>query len=345
VVLGEYVSAMALSVRRSSPAGSLGNAAIDYSEKCTELWIASAFLSSGAVDKVLAPARKTKARVRLLTGTFGRHTRKDTFRKLLRLESRGVKTHIWEHLGKGDFHAKVYLWRLPRDHAVAWIGSANLTDPGLRRSGELVLELRGRWDAPDLKKVRAAFDFEWERGTAIDKAFVRAYHEAPLTRPVDTPRSAPPVKRKGQRTQHPAGRPGKGRILVDTVSGTIQDDSPLDRRVRARFPETSGACVHSYGPKARTLKKGARVLLVDYEDEKIALLEVTDKGADGNATIYTHRPVMKRKQYVDMTAPLRKQLRAAGMKFRGNHVVREWLSPTVARAVEQVLYAGRKVPS
>jgi len=87
---------MALSVRRSSPAGSLGNAAIDYSEKCTELWIASAFVSPGAVDKVLTPARKAAARVLLLTGTFGRHTRKDTFQKLLRLERLGVETRIWE---------------------------------------------------------------------------------------------------------------------------------------------------------------------------------------------------------------------------------------------------------
>jgi hypothetical protein len=132
---------------------------------------------------------------------------------------------------------------------------------------------------------------------------------------------------------------------VETTNGTIQDDSPLDRRIRARFPETSGAFVHSYGPKARTLKEGARVLLVDYKDKDIALLEVTDKGADGNATIYAYRPVMKRNSYVDMTALLRKQLRAAGLKFRGNYVVREWLSPTVARAVEQVIYGGGKVSS
>ena len=328
---------MALSIRRSSLAGSLGNAAIDYSEKCTELWIASAFLSSSAVDKVLAPARETKARVRLLTGTFGRHTRKDTFQRLLRLESRGVETRIWEHLGKGDFHAKMYLWRLSGGNAVAWIGSANLTDPGLQRPGELVLELRGQWNAPDLKKVRAAFDFEWERGIAIDKAFVRAYREALLTRPVDAPPSAP--------SQPPAGGPGKGRILVDTSKHTIQDDSPLDRRVRARFPATSATFVHSYAPKARTLKKESRVLLVDYENNNIALLEVTDKGSDGNATIYTYRSVMRSKPYVYMTDSLRKQLRAAGMKFRGNSVVRQWLSPTVARSVEQVLYAGRKVPS
>jgi len=208
-----------------------------------------------------------------------------------------------------------------------------------------VLELRGRWNAPDLKKVRAAFNLEWKRGTAIDKTFVRAYREARLTRPVDAPRSAPSVKRKGQRTQPAAGGPGTGRILVETVNYTIQDGSLLDRRIKARFPETSGACVHSYGPKSRTLKEGSRVLLVDYEDEDIALIEVTDKGADGKATIYTYRPVMKRKPYVHMTVPLRKQLREAGLKFRGNNVVREWLSPAVARAVEQVVYGGRKVPS
>jgi HKD family nuclease len=148
------------------------------------VWIASAFVDGGSVG-LLSAARRDRCSVRFLTGTYGRATRLRTFRALARLsKGNAVSVRIWNCGAHGQLHAKLYIWRRGR-RAVAWIGSSNFTETGMREQGELVAELRGAWNAPEIRSLRAAFEREWSQPTnaPLDEKFLRRYHEAPRIPP------------------------------------------------------------------------------------------------------------------------------------------------------------------
>ncbi len=169
-------------LRQSSPLSSLADAAQEFSAKCDELWVATAFVDELAVKHVIGPAvaehanRGGKAaKVRFLTGTFGQVTRHRTFARLERLVRKGaIEARVWE----GEFHIKLFIWRFGA-RVVAWIGSANLTAGGLQREGELVLQLTGRWAETRHKRIRSPFEREWQRARALDASFLASYKESP----------------------------------------------------------------------------------------------------------------------------------------------------------------------
>src|SRR5687768_16038316 len=92
----------------------------DHSAACTEMLVATAFVTDDVIDGVLMEAieraDRAGASVKFLTGTFGNATRKRTFKKLLRLADlyEHVSVAIWTAGRGGNFHAKMYVWRMPR---------------------------------------------------------------------------------------------------------------------------------------------------------------------------------------------------------------------------------------
>ena len=169
---------MKLEMLKSSPLRPIATRLKDLTSQCREVWVATAFVSSDAVEALVTSAMKSAAGVRILTGTFGNSTRKATFARLLSYKKVGVETKVWACATHGDFHAKLYIWKLPRERGIAWIGSANLTDGGMQNEGELIAQLSGPWTSPEIALVRRAFEAEWRTATDLDEAFLRTYKEA-----------------------------------------------------------------------------------------------------------------------------------------------------------------------
>ncbi len=156
-------------------------------EQARELWIASAFVDAASVS-MLKAARPAGCSVRFLTGTYGKATRNRTFRSLVALAKQGsISARIWDCGAHGQLHAKLYIWRQGQ-RGVAWIGSSNFTETGLRDQGELVAEVCGTWDSPEIRSMRSAFEREWAQPTnkALDEKFLRGYREAPRVPPAMT---------------------------------------------------------------------------------------------------------------------------------------------------------------
>lgn len=160
----------------NTPGPSLRERLLGLTARAREAWLASAFLNRNVLEEIVEAARRQGCRLRFLTGTFGKQTRRETFDRLLQLRREGVRARIWDCGEHQDFHAKLYLWRLG-GKGVGWVGSANLTG-GLWRDGELILEVRGEWEAGLLGDLQDAFEAEWKRARELDESFLRSYREA-----------------------------------------------------------------------------------------------------------------------------------------------------------------------
>jgi HKD family nuclease len=177
-------SSMALRIKvlRSTPLQPIATKMRELTQQAEEFWVATAFLSRETVEDIIASGLAAHTRIQLLTGTFGHQTRRLTFRRLLRLAQLGhhkgrLEARIWDCGRHQNLHAKLYIWRVDA-RAIAWLGSANMTVGGLQEEGELVFELRGMWDSPTFRTLRAAFEHEWRRSDPLDAAFVSRYQEA-----------------------------------------------------------------------------------------------------------------------------------------------------------------------
>lgn len=270
---------------RSTPLRPLSARMRGLTRECIEFWAATAFLSKDAVLDALDAATKARAAVRILTGTFGNCTRRSTFQALLRKakKNRAIKTAVWHCGTHGDFHGKVYLWKLSGGDGVAWIGSANLTDGGMQNEGELVLQIQAKWTSSTLKRLRVGFEAEWKRAEPLSLEFVTAYREAKRTAPdqhVFKHRSAPLQRR-------PAFSRGRRKLRYFTTNVTqhVREESPLYRRAE-RLTGSAEYWMHLHSKTLKSVRIGDRCMLVDLADSTAALIQITDVVPDGNARIF-----------------------------------------------------------
>lgn len=231
----------------NTPGPPLRKRLLELTARAREAWLASAFVNRDVLEEIVEAARKPGCRLRFLTGTFGKQTRRETFKRLLQLTRERVHTRIWDCGEHQDFHAKLYLWKLGGE-GVGWIGSANLTG-GLWRDGELMLEVRGDWGAGLLGDLRDAFEAEWKRARELDESFVRSYGEARRAYP--EVRTGPAARRRasgGRRAkaaeQQVAGEGEKAFLFTWNPQGHphIQDDywRELGARGRKTLPWSCG---------------------------------------------------------------------------------------------------------
>lgn len=328
-------------VLTSSPLRPIAESMRALAEACDEFWIATAFVDSGAVDDIVGHAVSRGARVRFLTGTFGHNTRRTTFRKLLAFAEAGdVDVCIWCADGAGNFHSKLYLWRLPGEHAVAWIGSANFTSGGLQNEGELLLEIRERWNGQTMRRLRKAFDANWGRGEPITSKFVDSYKEAPRPPPDFAPIGR---GRRSSRRQ----RPRNARVFTSYVTYRYPDGSPVVARVETLLSGTAGdSWVRHHASVVREARPGDWCILVDLVDKRVALVELTDSVPDGKTRVFSYVPVLRRNAWIGWTKPLRRRLLvAAGYQARGPSLGSRWLSQDASRRVIAELYQKRAIPT
>lgn len=146
--------------------------------------IAVAFVWPGGVERIhphLETCLDRGGRVRILTGDYGDTTDPAALRRLLdlvKLDPEHAKLRIFEvaRAGNTTFHPKAYLVSSsgPHAHAVAWVGSSNLSESALERGVEWNLRLA----APDgVAKAQAAFEdlFAHPATREVDDAWIDAY--------------------------------------------------------------------------------------------------------------------------------------------------------------------------
>jgi HKD family nuclease len=270
---------MRMACLTSSALDSLAKVAHELSCQATELWIATAFVSESAFSDVTQPLSESNRGVRFLTGTFGNATRKRTFRRILRAteKSSSFKARIWTWR-TGQFHAKALLWRIG-DGAVAWLGSANLTDGGFSNEGEIMLELRAPWTSSSIRSIRSAFEREWLRGEPITREFVRSYRES-RRRPPDmyVARRMRPSKRGRETT----------RLFTFSFDRHLPAGSPVRRRIERKLGGIDDAFVKHASKTVGGAREGDRCLVVDLMKKSAVMGKITAVCRDGRgwATAY-----------------------------------------------------------
>lgn len=283
-------------LRQSSPLSSLADAAQEFSANCDELWIATAFVDELAVKHVVEPAVTAKAKVRFLTGTFGRVTRRRTFARLERLVRKAaIEARVWE----GEFHIKLYIWRFGT-RVIAWIGSANLTAGGLQREGELVLQIEATWGDSSSKRIRAPFDLEWQRSVPLDASFLAGYKESPRTGWLLRGASSKP--RSARRARRRAS--DANRLVVVPVTRHYAEGSPVIRRVTELLGSTADSWYRGVARALRSVRRDDLCLLVDYVEKNVIIGLVTDTKPDGRGHVFSYdwlvrspRPLAEFKRY------------------------------------------------
>lgn len=152
--------------------------------------VGAAFITSTGLNHVLGRLKKVanRGRVRLLTGFFQSVTEPTALRRLLAVETDLGDRFAVRVSSDPHFHWKSY-FLLTRSAAVIAVGSSNLTDDGLRSSGEISLTLTLPRTTTSLRRIRGAFEAEWDRGVPLSDALIRRYAKA---RPEGAGRSTQP---------------------------------------------------------------------------------------------------------------------------------------------------------
>ncbi|NMO17428.1 NgoFVII family restriction endonuclease [Pyxidicoccus fallax] len=323
-----------LKVLRNTPLRPLAKRMAWLVGQCEEFHLATAFVSKNAVEDMLSAATEHLPSICFLTGTFGNNTRQATFRRLLELQNqKRLKGRIWRCKAHGDFHEKLYLWRLPDGQGVAWVGSANFTDGGLQAEGELIVEIRGPWDGTDLSVLRRAFEAEWERGKSLSKNFVDTYKES--ERPVLDLHGTRKVRSGG----NVVASAGKERFFVTTVER--EADAETVERVGRLLDGSADEWLRHRVASLSNLKRGHRGLVVDNVERKVALVEVTDSAKDGSAFVFAYAPLFQRNAWHPWNSEVRRTLAVSGLGSERKRPRSRWLPETTGLRIAKALYPNR----
>ena len=321
---------MKVQVLKSRPLTPISGRLRELARNSREIWIASAFVSKQAAEVLSHAASTSGAHIRLLTGTFGNSTRRSTFAWLYRNRAK-IDTNIWACGIHRDFHAKLYLWRLKDGRASAWIGSANLTDGGMQKEGELLLEISDRWDSSRFKLLRTSFEDEWKRGEPLDPDFLRTYKES---------KRLPPdgyVRTSGRPSRIPPAR----RVFTTYAGSRYADDSPTARRIDDLLGGTASWWHRMTKAGLKGIAVGQQCVYVDVVDNQAAIVTVTDVAKDNGALVFAFEPVFSRNAWVKWDKAIKARLATEGVRLRGKSLGSRWLNGQEALAVYRVLYGSR----
>lgn len=163
-------------------------------EWATNLDIASAFVTTAALERLeLALIRAQKAgrnlTIRLLVGLYQRFTSAATIAKAVRMQQSYPEQFSIRIARNQRFHWKLYTFRRGHSRRL-YVGSANLTEDGLRASGELCVKITAQDRDQVSKTLAAEFTRLWthpKRSFAPSTKFLRDYRG--LKRPPKTVRT------------------------------------------------------------------------------------------------------------------------------------------------------------
>jgi HKD family nuclease len=238
--------------------------------------IASAFVTSqglGLVSHLLKKAT-AKGRVRIITGLFQGFTEPNALRALLQ-EQQEAEGKLSIRLSRDcRFHWKAY-FLLHRKIAHVVVGSSNLTDNGLRQSGELNVVLSLSQASKAFSGLHGAFVAEWEDAVPLTQAVLERYERWRSESGAGGKGISVPVARilgtvKPNQTV-PTPEEGKPRYWLTGIDGT------LARETMAVLRETTNWDRKNYwyfSTWRSAYAKGDRVVLFDLDGRTVRVVEI-----------------------------------------------------------------------
>lgn len=129
----------------------------------TNIDIAVAFITTAGLDSVLHLLKRTSAQgqVRLLTGLYQGFTEPKALRTLLREQQQSDGRFLVQISSDQHFHWKTY-FLMSKTTANVVIGSSNLTDDGLRQTGEFNAVLSMRKASKPFRDLHEVFEKHWQ---------------------------------------------------------------------------------------------------------------------------------------------------------------------------------------
>lgn len=129
----------------------------------SQIDIAVAFVTTAGLDSVLHLLKRTSAKgqVRLLTGLYQGFTEPKALRTLLREQQQSKGRFLVQVSADPHFHWKTY-FVMGKATAHVVVGSSNLTDDGLRQSGEFNAVLSMRKESKQFHELHGTFERHWE---------------------------------------------------------------------------------------------------------------------------------------------------------------------------------------
>lgn len=144
-----------------------------------EAIVATAFIDSYSIE-ILEQAilrNKNLKHIKLLIGLFGFFNKKDDLVRLRNLAAKHADK-IQIHISRNaQFHWKYYFFK-QQQKEVFYVGSANLTNGGLKENAELLLKVSPSLkDKSSISKTLNEFGKEWENSAAISAVKLDLYNK------------------------------------------------------------------------------------------------------------------------------------------------------------------------
>jgi HKD family nuclease len=247
--------------------------------QATEVCIAVAFLTQSGLDEIIQPLRQVaaKGRVKLITGLYQRVTEPQALETLLNIQNETRGNFSVRLSTEPQFHRKVYLLE-SRTQTTVIIGSSNLTGEGLQSGGELNLMLSLPKTDPSIRKLKDAFEQDWEhRAVPLSARQIERYKQAKGESSKPRSYSRSELKRiLGAKPTHREATPSLESVnfwracitgfVAKRTERIISETTNWDKRSYLWF---SAGGKHPYCIKDR-------ILLFDKTDNHLRLVEVTD---------------------------------------------------------------------
>jgi HKD family nuclease len=241
-----------------------------------EIDIAVAFVTAAGLDSVLYLLKKAAARgrVRLLTGLYQGFTEPKALGKLLREQQQtdgrlAVQVSLDPH-----FHWKAY-FLAGKTNADVIIGSSNLTDDGLRRSGEFNVVLPLRKSSKQFQALHDIFERHWSaKSKPLTDEALRKYEAWRASAMVPTGFHRVPVS-KILGSSHTT----KPKVAREVRYWRTCVDALLSEETLALLREITDWDKKGYGYFATEkpfYQVGDRVVFFDFADKNVCVIEIKD---------------------------------------------------------------------
>jgi HKD family nuclease len=241
----------------------------------TQIDIAVAFVTAAGLDSVLYLLKKTAAHghVRLLTGLYQGFTEPKALRTLLR-EQRETDGRLAVQLSvHRHFHWKTY-FLVGKTTANVIIGSSNLTDDGLRQTGEFNAVLSLRKVSKQFLNLHGVFDRHWRsKSTPLSEEVLGRYEEWRVSVEIPNVNRHVPISKILASAPKP-----KPERLKDRMFWHVCIDGHLSDETEALLKETTDWDKRGYLYFAgwRALDSGDRVVLFDLTNKSVAVFEIKE---------------------------------------------------------------------
>lgn len=312
--------------------------------------IAVAFISASGLNQLLPSLLRVASRgeVRILTGLYQGITDPRALRTLLRIQRQTRGCLSVRVSRESKFHRKLYIVRAG-GRVKAVVGSSNLTSDGLSSGGELNVYLSSAANSAPMRRLSATFDEDWEsRAVPLDEEIIGRYERSGYAKPQREAKKSVPLRSilgAGTTSRRAKEEPRQSppSFWRDHIDGYV---SKQTEAVIASTTDWDERGYFWYSSGAHRFRRKDRILIFDFTDDKVKVVEVVDSTRTAVRTpdgvhFVAFRPVRGEKARRLTPAKWKGLKEALGFTRKSEGRIRRKLSPERWSLVREVLHAAR----